>query len=318
VDTQEKAKWLEERRNYIGASDVGKLLLDTNGHCVHPYGSPRDVWLDKKGLVDFEDNERTLMGILLEPVVCQRFLLSGEQGSLTLTEPGTVQAPGPKATPWHRCNPDRYIEELVTLVPGTTLVTKEGGEFRAILQIKTAGFFGAQGFGTEGTDEVPEWYLAQMQWELYCSGADLAILGLLYDTHLYQQFLVWRDNDLINHIIKCVDNFVNNYLVPDIQPPVSDHKSDKKWLNEQWEPKPTSQLVATPEQEEVIIAAARVKQKFDVLKKDNELHCNRVRDIIREHSEIATTCGVVTWRADKNGQRSLRLGLTIPEEAPNV
>ncbi|XAI95829.1 hypothetical protein [Microcystis phage Mae-JY24] len=307
-----RAEWLQERRNYIGASDIGKLLLDTNGHPIHPYGSPYTVWLDKMGLTQNDENERSLMGQMLEPIVAKRFQLANVGVKLRAT--GTHTAKG--GQPWHRCNPDRLIVGRVSQVHGTPLVKPDPKGLKAILQIKTAGFFTGQSFGIDGTDQVPDWYLAQVQYELYCTGADLAVLALIYDTHLYRQFLIYRDDALIRHFVSVADEFWTRYVQTKEEPPATSHPKDTEWLNQAWTPKNDGVVIATPEIDAEVDALSRELPRFEKLEAIIAGRKNRIRQAIGENGRLLTSSGEIRWRADKNGRRSLLLS-GIKSAAPD-
>lgn len=61
-------EWLEWRRHGIGGTDVAKILGASE------YGDAHSVWLDKRGLApQFEGNDNTRAGTLLEPVIVKLF-----------------------------------------------------------------------------------------------------------------------------------------------------------------------------------------------------------------------------------------------------
>lgn len=290
-----------ERLGYIGASDVGGLLLDQDGHPIHPYKTPHGVWLDKKGLSEFEENERTIMGQLLEPLIAKRFAITNP--GVLLRRTGTHKGQADH----HACNPDRLIVQRVRQIPGTILVEPDKNGLKAILQLKSAGFFGAQGFGDQGTDEVPDWYVAQVQWEMYCTGADLCVLGLLHDTHLYSQFLVYRDQGLIDQLVRVVDAFWENHVLADVEPPVTGHDKDKDWLKSAWEPKNDDLVVATEEIDKDVERLVSELPKLERLMNIVEGRKSRIKAYMGEAGRLGTSHGQITWKANKNGVRSLNL-----------
>ena len=310
----DRAAWLEERRTYIGASDVSALLLDQDGNPINPYRSPLQVWRDKMGFRVFEDNERTTAGLALEPYVCQRFREYGDgaQKRIQLVGPGTV---GPKDSPsWHRCNPDKLIRQKVSQLHGTDIVVPDKKGLSAIFQIKTAGYFGAQEFGVGGTDEVPDYYQAQVQWELYCTGRELCVLGLLYDTHIYKQFLVYRHDELIAHLKGVVDGFWNRYIETKDEPPASSHKADKSYLNDAWAPKGERLIAANEQIDTEVDALSRELDRLKRLDAIVEGRKNRIRQYMGDATEMATSLGTVTWKPDKNGRRALKFDIACMEE----
>lgn len=306
-----RESWLKSRSAYIGASDIGGIILDADSQPLHPYKSPHEVWLEKTGRKVFEGNERTDMGLLLEPTIVQLF--KSRNPGIRVKATGTHY--GEK--PHHAANPDRLILGRVSQCLGTPLIVPDTNGIKAILQLKSAGFYSAKDFGVEGTDEVPLWYAAQVQWEMYCTGADLCVLALLYDTHLYHQFLIWRDETLINQLKGWADSFWAKYMATDHEPPMTGHGKDREWLNGAWEPKNNEGRIYMPQELEADIDAIVLElPRMERFQQIIEGRKNRIKAAMGESALMDTPYGLITWKADKNGRRSLNLkGIAAPETA---
>lgn len=307
--TQSRDEWLLERRNYIGASDIGALLLDHDGHPIHPYKTPHDLWLDKKGLSNFNGNERTDMGLMLEPVIAAKF---------KMVNPGVKVKKGKTVygeKPHHASNPDLIVMGRVSQVPGMSIVEPNKKGYKCLVQMKSAGFYSAKDFGIDGTDEVPDWYNAQVQWEMYTAGADMCVIALLFDTHLYHQFIVYRDEELINILKGYADHFWQSYVLADREPPVTGHKKDTEWLNGAWEAKNEGVMIADPETDVTVQEFAKVTAEKERIDNLHEGLKNKLKAVMGENACLMTSIGELTWRADKNGRRAFKItGIKSPKE----
>lgn len=140
-------EWLAARRTGIGGSDIAPVAgLSAFGRTAF------EVYLDKIGaLPPWAGNDATRWGHLLEPVVASAY---AERESATI-------APPPERILRH---PD-YPWCLASL----DYVVRSGGSVVKLLECKTTRF--PEGWGEEGTDEIPPGYFAQCQWQLLAASA---------------------------------------------------------------------------------------------------------------------------------------------------
>lgn len=143
MTNEQREKWLEERRTGIGSSDVATIV----GLNPHPESSPLDVQLSKLGHETFAGNNATRWGTKCEDDVAE---LYEEDNGLKLTPGVLVRHP---SNPIFLATPDRY---------------KPSGE---IVEIKVTDSRNADRWGFAGTDQVPQEYLVQTQWQHYVVSA---------------------------------------------------------------------------------------------------------------------------------------------------
>ena len=80
---------LAQRRLGIGASEVGAVLG------LHPYQTPLDVYLDKRGLVEpFAGNAYTRWGLKFEALIAEAYTEEAGDGLLYIPPPAGYH-PGP-------------------------------------------------------------------------------------------------------------------------------------------------------------------------------------------------------------------------------
>lgn len=175
----------EERRNWIGASEVGKILG------VDDFGTDYQVWAEKKGLLeDWKGNEATALGNLFEKPILD--YAENELGSLARNV--------------------RVAHRSLPLV--ATLDAQCVDSYRPV-EAKTTGLVGRINphFGEPGTDEVPDTYLVQVYAQLLCTGADIGYLYALIPGRGIQRYEVERNDVLLDKIGDVLDQWWNKYII---------------------------------------------------------------------------------------------------------
>lgn len=141
-----------ERMKGIGSSDVPTILG------LNPWATPHDLWLVKTGQAEGpEENDAMRIGTVLEAGVLQ---LAGERlGAKIVKATSTFVG----CDLFMRANVDGMIG-----------VAKRGSP---IVEAKTTGR--TEGWGDEGTDEVPEAVKAQVMFQMMCASSDVAHVACL-------------------------------------------------------------------------------------------------------------------------------------------
>ena len=131
----DRTKWLEARKTYIGRSDLGAIVG------VSRYKTALDVYLEKTSELSEEvNNDATYWGNVLEEVVAQEY---SKRTNLPLKTETTLLRH--KEHEFLGANIDRWV-----------------GSKEYVLECKTASFMMARDWGEEGTDQIPESYIVQV------------------------------------------------------------------------------------------------------------------------------------------------------------
>ena len=137
--------WLTERRSGIGGSDIAGIAG------ISPWASPWSVWASKVGLAaDSAPDEWTpsmRLGTDLEPVIGEWF--TRETG---LTVAGEQTLVRHRRIAHHFATVDGFVLDS----PTTT-------------SLSALGVFEAK-YTADAWDELPDHYVAQVQWQLHCTG----------------------------------------------------------------------------------------------------------------------------------------------------
>lgn len=159
-----KAKRAELSRNAVTASEIAIILG------ISPWGSPFNLYHLKRGTItdDYEDDTLSL-GRHLEPWIAERWAADHPEFELDL---GGLWASEDR--PWQMSTPDRLLFER------TMCWACHGGQpvpcvcderIPSLLEIKHSGSY--DGWGEDGTDEVPAYYRAQVLWQMDTLGLEV-------------------------------------------------------------------------------------------------------------------------------------------------
>lgn len=173
-----RQEWLEARRKGIGSSDAAAVCG------LSPWRTPLHVYLDKLGLLPDETSEAMEWGLRLEPVISAAYAERvNHEGYLTLAEPPMAAHPN---RPWMLASVDRMAGDR-------------------IVELKTART--AEGWGEEGTDEIPEPYLIQVQHQMAVTQLDAADVAVLIGGSDFRVYTARRNEALIERLMEIEERF---------------------------------------------------------------------------------------------------------------
>lgn len=274
-----------------GGSEIGSVAG------VNPWSSAFDIYLAKVDGFEAEQNEAMERGTFLEDGVARWY--AHRTGSRFAPDPGTIRH---AANPYALCTPDRLV------------CTAEGG-FRD-LSIKVPGpTFGRETWGDAGTDDVPLYYLLQLQWEL----GILDSLGFpLVEEHhlaapvdgLLRIYVIRRDPEVFADLLAINDAFWANHVLPRVPPPLDDSEGAGRWLSRKFPRHREPLRASTIGEAALALALLEAETKADAAKAEHEAAKNRIKEAIGDAAGIQGPFGTVTWRADRNGKRSLKTSWT--------
>jgi putative phage-type endonuclease len=186
-------RWYEVRRAGVTASEIAIVLG------ISPYGSPFSLYWQK--VHDWRDdgNEYTSVGRHLEDAIADWWMAECDPLENLVAHPAGLYAHPDR--PWQLATPDRLLFLPCDGCDGTGWEVHRalkyvcadcGGRAPvALLECKWVAY-SWDGWGEEGTDEVPVYYRAQALWQLDVMGVDevhFAVLG----PGGFRSYLVRRD-----------------------------------------------------------------------------------------------------------------------------
>jgi len=184
-------KQRELRRKHLGGSDIPVLLG------LSRFKTPYDLYLDKTGQVEQSDeqSEAMLAGTLFEDGVIQY----AEQTLGKITR-----------------NQYRSAKDL-PIACDIDGVVKDSDE---PVEIKVEGLFWKlrDGWGEEGTDNVPYDVIVQAHAHMLCQEASVCHIAAFLGGVGFRLYKIDRDEELIDIIVKKANYFWNNCVLADTPP----------------------------------------------------------------------------------------------------
>lgn len=271
---QERAHWLEWRREGLGASDIPALLgLST-------FQSPWSLWADKLDLLPHsEATEAQERGQDLEVFIANRFRkasgleVAGEQ----------MRCVHPEHS-WARATVDGIVIEPT---PGANAL--------GVAEWKSDG-----GLGTWRKEGIPARVQAQVQWQMYVTGMPQAWLGVFHSGFRFEVYELHRDDRDINFMVMRAGEFWERYVLTGTPPPVDDHDATARAIGQVWPEHDPGKTVDLSNLAEIIDERARLKAQI----KAAEVELAKAENLIREtfaDAETGTLHGrpVLTLRAQE-------------------
>lgn len=270
---------LKRRRKWIGSSDVPAILG------VDAYRNITDVYFEKVGATepDVSPNAAADWGDRLEPVLCtwigERVGMRVKRGQHRKTTDGLLRA-----------QLDGWIEEV-----NETVEIKTSGLLSPYFRADTAGW------GADGTDEVPFRVLAQVQFALLVSGARRGHVGALLGGGAGpRHYVIEALPELQQEIERRARAFWTNHVVPRVPPEPTPHldtltrvlREPGKSIEIDYDLIERYQVV---KDQEALVRAAVTDAKAELI------------NALGDAEEGYTPFGAVTYRANRNGTRALRV-----------
>lgn len=200
-----REEFLARRKQGLGGSDIAAIIG------LSPWRTPRDIYLDKKGLAEPEpETDAMYWGTTLEDIVAREY--SKRTGRKI--ERCSVQFQHPEH-PFLVGNLDRVVYDD----PGKKPVIKGRLVTTRILECKTASQYAAGDWGDAGTDQIPEYYKAQVQWYMGITGALVCDVAVLIGNRDFRIYTVYRDDAVIKYLFDAGVKFWRDYIETDTMPP---------------------------------------------------------------------------------------------------
>ena len=276
--------WLEARRKGLGGSDAGAILG------LNKWSTPLDVYLDKIGQAEpIEDNDAMYWGRTLEDIVATEY--TKRTGNKTRRINKILQH---KDHDFILANLDR------------DLISSKG-----ILECKTA--LRSDGWGEDGSDEVPDSYLAQVMHYIAVTNSEFADLAVLIGGRDFRIYTIKRDDDLINEIVKREVAFWNDHVLAEVAPdPVSTADFNNRWPKDNGE-----SVVADHNQEQRVNTLRQIKNKIKDLNSSAKELESEIKKEMADASSIIDVEGnpLVTWKQRVSKRLNTK---RLKEEQPEI
>lgn len=200
-----KQEWLEERKTYIGGSDLGAIIG------CNTFRTALDVYFEKtaEGIAEDTAGEAAYWGTVLEDVVAAEY---AKRTGFKIEKPaGFIRH---KQYPYIACNLDYWV------------IDNEGNSH--ILECKTANQMKVTCWGEEWTNQIPESYLYQVAYYAAITGAARVDIAVLIGGQDFRIYRYDKDEALEAKLIAAAKNFWNKYVLAGVPPkPKNDNDAAK-------------------------------------------------------------------------------------------
>lgn len=273
-----------DMKQWIGGSELAAILgLDQ-------YRSPLDVWLQKTGRVEpFEGNEATFRGQVFEDAV--GVYMERELGADWKREATKMM--------YH---PDH---DWVIGSPDRMFVNQRTGERRGG-ELKTSGVMISvdEILDTESPKCIS--WLLQCQWYMMLCDTQKWELGWMNPFWTYHQVTIERNQPLIDQLLEFSKEWVEKHLRQDV-PPEPINGSDAKW----YYPTDNGETIEAGDHLAGLIQElAEIRKSLKTIEGNAERLTDAIRIAIADNTQVNVDGRkAVTYKANKNGTRTLRLHL---------
>lgn len=277
-----------DRKSYIGGSDVAALLG------LSRWRTPLQVWLEKTGRETYEPDaaaqERMRWGTVLEDVIAReyaRLTVRPLQRIRTLLVHPEVQF---AAAHLDRVRLDR--QDTRARWTGSRIVGAD-----AVVEIKTASER-ATGWGTPGTDEIPDEYILQVQWYMGIARLPIAIVPVLFGGQRMEEYIVRQDAGLFASTLEEVKDWWQRHVVTDVPPPPTSEAEVRALYRAH---NPGKSVTAD---ESAIKAVERMREiagEIEALENERQSLRDIISALMLDAEELRSPTGerLVTYRANK-------------------
>lgn len=190
-----KQAWLEERKTYIGGSDLGSILGINN------FRTELDVYFEKtsEGVVEDTAGEAAYWGTVLEDVVAKEY---AKRTGFKIEKPvGLIRH---SEYPFIACNLDYWV------------IDDEGNSH--ILECKTANQMKVTCWGEEGTNQIPESYLYQVAYYAAITGITRVDIAVLIGGQDFRIYRYDKDEVMESKLLRVAKKFWNNHVLAGVPP----------------------------------------------------------------------------------------------------
>lgn len=251
---EEKAR----RRATLGSSEVAAVVG------VNPYASIHQVWLSKVHGVDFEGNEATVLGNLLEPSI---FAIYSDRYGRTLRKGEYTVGP----EPWISATPDAYIDEP----------TREGLVEAKLVGLRSLWMWGPGNTDEEESDAVPLHYLCQAHWQMHVTREPFVDLSALLGTE-FRTYRIRRNEEVEGQLVEKCRDFWFRHVVTKQEPPVDGSEGAREMLKHLYPKDGAEPVEADAQLEELARSLAEARAAFDEAEKKKRLHENEIKAVLKD------------------------------------
>lgn len=266
------------RQSGIGASEIAAVTGIIPGAVA--------VWERKVGLApEFEGNSLTEFGTRIERVLGEAW--KDRHPGKDIFTPGTL----------------RHPRVAIALASPDRIVVPTGRRAREVweeeLEMKVS-FFSSSDFGEAGTDEVPERYLAQVQFQMEVCDLPKATLVALVNGD-YREYPVARDRELGGMLLDAAQKFWTDHVETKTPPPVDGSEAYAGYIRRRFGAALAPPLPASPELEALVARYREAKEALD----QADVFATEAKQVLQAAiGDAEGITGLCSWRNNKGSPKT--------------
>lgn len=270
-------EWRAARSTFVGGSEVAALMG------LSPWADAWKVYGQKTGLVPpLEDNQKLRLGRRMEKVIADEYeLLTGRK--VRRVENTVYRHP--------------ELPELGAS-PDCLCIEEERG-----VEFKNVGQYAMDGWGDEGSDQIPTHYLIQVQTYLEVLNLPVWDVAAMMAGQEVRLYTVERNTTLGAEIRRVVKTFWGDHIATGNPPPVDASDTASLWLKEKFPKNRTPLRVAEPHEAKLLEDLRDVRAALAKLENREKELTNLLKLAIGEAEGFTAECGSVTWK-ERSGRQS--------------
>lgn len=263
--------------NAISATDVPAILG------LSRWGDRWTVYARKLGLIPpQEQTPEMFWGKKLEQPIAQAFSEITDKPILWFD-----QRVYHKTRPWQCCTPDAFV-----------MATPK----RHVLECKTAGLQQAGEWDRDmlNDDGVPDYYLAQVQWQLSTLELDLAYIAVLIAGNDFRIYTIERDPVLEEILLEEAEEFWQRHIMGKVEPAISGSDRARQYLRKRYPREREKLRRATAMETELLVAYANLRVLLDAGDERKRELENQITQAIGDAEGLEWERGKFTWKKTKD------------------
>lgn len=258
------------RARGIGASEIAAVCG------LNPWCGPHDIWERKTGrALPYEDTTAAEWGRYMEPAIVALW----------------------KARTGRKVRyANRHQRSLMHPKHPIVIATPDGiVDPDATLEVKTYGWRVKHHWGEPGTDDIPDYYTAQVTWAMAAAGRTKSYVVASCEREI-DEYVVEYNEPLFHSLVDTAQRFWRDYIETDTPPP-PDHTDRCYRVLERYYPRPLAKPMA-PESDESEALAQRLRNAQTAKKEAEKLEQdikNKLCAYIGSDYGVNTELGKVLW-----------------------
>jgi putative phage-type endonuclease len=270
VSAFDRDAWLAQRRECICATDVAAICIPG-----YPYGSPFSVYRDKQGFKQDVQTEAMEHGLGLEEYIAHWW---ARKNGKEIRKSEFMRHPDHA---WAAATPDYEIV----------------GE-DAYLECKNVSYWVGRDFGPAGSDELPDWFVTQGQWQMGIGAKSKIHYAVFVGGNEMRDYgPVPFDKTLFDFLFRKCSEYRDAYLIPDNPPPLNESDHDKRWVDGAHKLVALGErIMSTPDVDALCKELGQIRNMKWAGESIQQGLETKIKDFMASAEMMDTTSGPFTWR----------------------